>query len=287
MLSFFSPINAPKPGDWLSLNQEFPQTYMKFITQAKKAKKRIAKNNKICIVQLGPLEPEKSPDMTVLSNYAAIFFQLSVTVIPQIEIVQLNDADILVTQNQIKDKVRIKCRSDFSGRVQLETFGIHRILRRLIDNVDCFCLIALTMYDLYTESHNFLFGEADTVNYVGVFSFSRYSPHFYKPSLDSVPLSESDKIKLVWRAVAVEVHELAHMFQLDHCVHFQCVMNGSNHLEESDSQPQHLCPVCLHKLHYMVDFDPVLRYQQLEKFYQENKFQEDQNWVTQMLLKSL
>jgi len=28
-------------------------------------------------------------------------------------------------------------------------------------------------------------------------------------------------------------HEIGHMFGIHHCVHFSCLLNGSNHLEES------------------------------------------------------
>lgn len=37
---------------------------------------------------------------------------------------------------------------------------------------------------------------------------------------------------------------------IQHCIFFHCVMNGSNHLAETDSQPLHICPIDLRKLHY-------------------------------------
>lgn len=50
------------------------------------------------------------------------------------------------------------------------------------------------------------------------------------------------------RFLQVMTHEVCHMFGLKHCIWMQCLMNGSNHLEESDRRPPHLCPVCLRKL---------------------------------------
>ena len=41
-------------------------------------------------------------------------------------------------------------------------------------------------------------------------------------------------------------------------------MNGSNHLEENESKPFDLCPVCLKKLHYVLKFDIVERYKALK-----------------------
>ncbi len=61
------------------------------------------------------------------------------------------------------------------------------------------------------------------------------------------------------------------MFNMDHCVYFHCLMNGSNHLQESDARPMHLCPVCLRKLHHSVGFDPVERYRNLLGFWKERQ----------------
>ena len=66
------------------------------------------------------------------------------------------------------------------------------------------------------------------------------------------------------------VHEIGHMFGLGHCVYYNCIMNGSNHLEESDKAPLELCPVCLHKLHYVHGFDIMTRYTQFHKFCQQH-----------------
>jgi len=53
---------------------------------------------------------------------------------------------------------------------------------------------------------------------------------------------------LLRRSCKVLAHEMAHMFGIEHCIYFHCLMNGSNHLEESDARPMHLCPVDLRKL---------------------------------------
>jgi len=51
------------------------------------------------------------------------------------------------------------------------------------------------------------------------------------------------------------VHEIGHMFGIEHCIYFDCCMNGANHIAESDAQPIHLCPVYVHKLEYVIGFD--------------------------------
>ena len=69
------------------------------------------------------------------------------------------------------------------------------------------------------------------------------------------------------------------MFGLTHCIYFRCVLNGSNHLAESDSRPMHLCPVCLHKLQYSISSDLVTRYRSLRKFYAQAAFDDEAQWT--------
>lgn len=56
-------------------------------------------------------------------------------------------------------------------------------------------------------------------------------------------------------------------------------MNGSNHLQETDSQPLHLCPVDLRKLHDSVGFDPVERYRRLLALSEEAGFLDEEIWL--------
>ena len=90
---------------------------------------------------------------------------------------------------------------------------------------------------------------------------------------------------LLRRSAKVLVHETAHMFSLAHCIYFKCVMNGSNHLQESDSRPLSLCPVCLRKLKSSIGFDVAARYYRLQRFYSNVGFVYEQDWVTRRLKK--
>jgi archaemetzincin len=73
------------------------------------------------------------------------------------------------------------------------------------------------------------------------------------------------------------------MFGLNHCIYYRCVINGFNHLEESDARPLHVCPVCLRKLHYSIGFDICDRYRKLYRFYQKVGLDEYSNWVSNRL----
>jgi archaemetzincin len=90
---------------------------------------------------------------------------------------------------------------------------------------------------------------------------------------------------LLRRSAKVLVHETAHMFSLAHCIYFKCMMNGSNHLQESDSRPLALCPVCLHKLQHSIGFDVAARYRRLLEFYRKVGFEYEEDWVAGRLTK--
>lgn len=74
------------------------------------------------------------------------------------------------------------------------------------------------------------------------------------------------KSTIVMRACKTMCHEIGHMFGMMHCIYYECLMNGSNHMEESDSRPIFLCPVCLRKLQLACKFDIQHRYLQMIPF---------------------
>ena len=63
-----------------------------------------------------------------------------------------------------------------------------------------------------------------------------------------------------------------------HCVFYECGMNGSNHRRESDSRPLWLCPVCLRKLAWVLDFDLIERYKNLSKISERFGFEAEQSF---------
>ena len=72
---------------------------------------------------------------------------------------------------------------------------------------DAFCVVGITMIDLYpSESFEFVFGQANCSNGIGVFSFARYDPLFYtkKPKSSSKTSTMPCTSPLVlWRSCKV------------------------------------------------------------------------------------
>jgi predicted Zn-dependent protease len=149
-------------------------------------------------------------------------------------------------------------------------------------------ILAVTMADLYSGKDDlFTCGLADMKS-VGIFSFARYHPDRDNFSLAGEWSSTRKNAMMVSRACKTAVHEIAHLFNIGHCVYRHCCMNGSGHLREDFSIPHHLCPVCLAKLKWVMgDFmDLKRRAMNLIQFYQENLgFEEEAQRLTLMLQK--
>jgi archaemetzincin len=150
-------------------------------------------------------------------------------------------------------------------------------------------MLAVTMADLYPkESWNFVFGEATYKERVGVFSLARNDPAFWEAAaaaiVDEAPAMIADvRTLLLRRACTTLAHETGHMFGISHCRYYQCLMGGSNGMEESDRAPASLCPVCLHKLYLAHPFAPRERQSALVKFYQMSELANDQRHAQSLL----
>ncbi|MHC4752826.1 MAG: archaemetzincin [Planctomycetota bacterium] len=257
----YEPIPIPKPGDWLAVHRETGQTFDEF----EKSKPNRPDNirRKIYLQPLGEFPKGQVPLVESVREYAGAYFAMEVTVLPRLAI----RGDNITTRTNPSTRNR-----------QILTGDVLAILKKNLP-ADAFCVLAITMEDLYPEpSWNFVFGQASLRQRVGVYSFARYDPAFYGEKRGK----DYEKV-LLRRSCKVLVHETGHMFGLLHCIYFKCVVNGSNHLKESDSRPLHLCPVCLRKLQYSIGFDVVSRYRNLLSFYTKVGFDSEIRWTANRL----
>ncbi|MFH1725535.1 MAG: archaemetzincin [Elusimicrobiota bacterium] len=253
----FEPVPDPKPGDWLAEHRELGQSFEKFL-ESKPNRPEEARST-LYIQPLGEFPKKRSPSLKRLKEFAGIFFGTETDL--------LKPSDLKKTGITTRD-------NPHAGARQLLTGDVLAFLRGRLPE-KAFAVVAVTMEDLYPgPDWNFVFGQASLQHRVGVFSFVRYVPAFYGLKRGK----DSEKV-LLRRSLKVLVHETAHMFGLKHCVFFRCVINGSNHLAESDSRPIHLCPVCLRKLQHSAGFDVAERYRKLGKFYERAGFQDEAGWV--------
>lgn len=257
----FEAIPIPKPGDWLAVHREAGQRFDEFVKSKPNRPDKVRR--KIYLQPLGQFPKGQIPLVEILTEYASAYFAMEVQVLPSLD---LSDDSITTRTNQ------------FTQKRQILAGDVLAILKKNLPE-DAFCVLAITMEDLYPEpSWNFVFGQASLRERVGVYSFARYDPAFYGQKRQK----DYEKI-LLQRSCKVLVHEMAHMFGLQHCIYFKCVLNGSNHLKESDSRPVHLCPVCLRKLQYNIGFDVVSRYRNLSLFYQKVGFDNEARWIATRL----
>jgi archaemetzincin len=254
--SAFEPIPKPGPHDWLTAHEERGQTFEEF--KASHPNRPTQTRHIIHLQPLGEFAPEHSPALDTLREFAAAFFAMEVKVLPAIPI-----AAKFTTR-----------RNPHTSNSQILTSDVLKFLKARVP-ADAFCILGITMHDLYPEpSWNFVFGQASLRDRVGVYSFARYDPAFYGESR-----AAGYEALVLRRSCEVLAHETGHMFGLAHCTYFNCLMNGSNHLDESDSRPLHLCPVCLRKLQWSVGFDVLKRYAALEKTTRAAGLGDEADWL--------
>lgn len=178
---------------------------------------------------------------------------------------------------------------------------------------DAFAVVGVTMEDLYSsEGDLFVAGMAAGGSKVAVLSFARYHPrirmHFQnwwdygyvsksaeysyfeenkkRPPTVLLPPTTLDavsKANYLRRAGKLVVHELAHVYGIDHCVHYHCVMNGTGHLVEDFKSPAFLCAVCLRKVQFRMGFDVPQRYRNLLDVFKAGGMEKETKWVQKRL----
>jgi len=256
--SEFEPIPKPGPHDWLAVHPEPGQTFDEF--KASDPNRPTGPRRVIYLQPLGEFAADRSRPIEKLREFASAFFALKVKALPAVSL----DASKFTTRHNPN-----------TGNLQILASDVLDFLKARVP-ADAFCLLAITMEDLYPEtSWNFVFGQASLRERVGVYSFGRYDPAFY-----GQPRGPGYETLLLRRSCKVLAHETGHMFGLAHCTFFNCLMNGSNHLVESDRRPLHLCPVCLRKLQWSIGFDVLERYRALERVIRADGFIDEADWLT-------
>lgn len=313
--TFFRPIPRPSSADdWLAQYREEGQTFSDFQRQSpwlgrRKVKGMVGPFNacgpdllsrypgkSVCILPLGPFPGGSSPSLDHLQQFAEAFFCTPVLLLPAVGLdvagqkvtLQFSEEHSVAGMRVGERRCGVQSRHHPpSGRYQLQATSVLKVLKD-IRIEPAVCTIAVTMSDLYCDPEDlFVAGWAAGNARVACFSFFRYNPlitfspeewhnvHHLEGQGSPAPPS-----LLLQRCCKLLVHEAAHLLGVDHCVFYQCCMNGSGHLAEDFAQPMHLCPVDLHKLQLLCGFDVCQRYRRLLAFYQQHQMGEEAEWVS-------
>lgn len=274
--SFTRLPSVPPRGSWLAEQEEKGQSFKSFARRSFRCSPH-GHCDTLYIAPIGRFDSARSPSLDALVQYAAAYFGCKVGVLPV----------------QPIKAVMENARQGEEGQLQLECGTIRDYLCKTMKQPrDSFGVLAITMEDLYPIKNgvawNFVFGQASPMDGVGVFSFARYDPSgefLSVASGDLAPMEPAEYQQLLRRCCRVLTHEGSHVIGLKHCIHFQCLMNGSNHLQESDAAPLHLCPLCLRKLAEGCSIGERVqqRYELLLQWYRDHGFDEDAAFIQTQL----
>lgn len=266
--SLFGPISVHSRSDWITSHPEAPQDFEQFFTDRYR-NKPCPEKHIIYIQSIGSLGNTRvisEEYMKWLKGYCeAFFYGLTVKFLEPVSV------------SATRCAFRV---NEHTQNLQIHAGHILAFLKKKKPQ-DAFCIVGITMIDLYPrDSWNFVFGQASLTDGVGIFSFARYGKDFYSTRYEGKVkqprrTSSSDysifdnyynpeiTSILLWRSCKTLTHEIGHIFGLRHCQWLACLMQGSNHLEESDRRPLNLCPICLRKLQCAIGFSIVERYRAL------------------------
>ena len=236
--NFHNPIPNPEESDWLSSQSESGQTFAKYVSEGQK----VSKNRRV--IYINPLQNISTNFLNNCILYCQNFFAPMI-----VKIINLGSLESLHIESRI---------NEYTNKIQYNASEINAKLSNYVPN-DAHCVVSILLDDLYPKKEwNFVFGLASYYKRVGVFSFARFNPSFL-----GQPEPNNLDNYLLYRSCNTLVHEICHTFGLSHCIFYQCLMNGSNNIEEQAKRPLIECPVCLRKLQYSIGFEPLERYTKL------------------------
>lgn len=209
---------SPEEGDWLLEMEEKGRTFKEY---TKSNPHRPTKFSRIYICEVGEFDGIKRKLLKDTIRYIEAFFGLEVKVHSKV------DFDSIPSRGW---------RSREDGNIQIHTDWVLSRLKRDVPD-DAQTYIAFSSYDLYPEEDwNFVFGMASLRDRTGVWSIYRNGD------------PKEDYTLCLRRTISTAIHEICHAYGIVHCIGYECLMNGSMSLEESDRGVLYMCPQCLNKL---------------------------------------
>jgi archaemetzincin len=227
-----------QPGDWLESHNEPGQTFAQF--RADNAARNYEKAF-LYIQPLGDFNAEQTKIVQDTAEAMEIFFGVKTKMLEALPSSLVPNEARRINPNTENPQI-------------LTGYILDEILVPRIPS-DALAMIAFTPSDVWPgEGWNFVFGMASFDHPVGVWSLYRMGD------------PKTEYALCLQRTLKIALHETGHMLGIKHCIAYECGMNGTNSLEETDRHPTAFCPICERKLWWSLGFDIKARYQKLADY---------------------
>jgi len=243
VVPFFETMHI-EAGDWLESHPEDGQTFEEYL--AIQPTLPTTERDTIVIQPIGDFTSEQRKALRLTADYMRAFYGLRVRLEPE----------------QALGKVPAgMTRIRYPNNLQIRTsYFLDGVLPKMLPT-DATAFLVFTSSDLFPdEQWNYVFGQASLESRVGVYSLFR---------LGEKSKGQAAFEKLLDRTLKIAVHETGHMFSMLHCTKYECLMSGTNHLQETDRRPHDVCPECMAKIAWALNYDPVPRYLNLAAFWKK------------------
>ncbi len=260
-------IQEPKSGEWLERNKERGQTFTQYWNKNNTIQpvRTTEQRKKIYLQLYGDFDETQFRLMDSVQRFLSIFYELP---IERLEPKKL-DSTQLDTANW-----RVHLQNGFQVRTGFLLDSLEKNLPS-----DGVLLVAFTTNDLYpSQKWNFVFGQARLHDRVGIWSMARFGDKdLINQDIDAFNLA-------LQRTCKTAVHEIGHIFSLQHCIFYRCAMQGANNLTELDGHPLYFCPVCDSKIISNLKLPLSKRYENLAAFWKNQQQLETSNYYRKSAL---
>lgn len=251
-------LSAPQKGEWRYDRNEKFQTFEDF-QKMEKIKPEAGKNT-IYLQPIGDFNDLQKEEIELTKEYLKIYFQLETKVLPALS-------------NTIFPKSVRRIFKDGQEQI-LAGYVLDSILIKRKPK-DAVAFMGITERDLFPKPEwNYVFGIASYQDGVGVTSMYRFADG---------NLTELNFNKSLERFMKISSHEIGHMFGISHCLNANCVMNGTNHLPETDSHFARACSLCQQKLNLSIKYDNKKRLLELKNFFEKQHLKSEMTRAEQDL----
>lgn len=243
-------LAEPKPGEWLAEHDEDGQTFAEYkdcdptLPQGERTK--------IYVQPIGTFAGAQKRILDDTVEYLALCYGLEVIVQEALPVTQ-------IPSSAKRENPHSKMEQLYTGYI------LEDVLAPSLPD-DAAAFLALTDIDLWPgRGWNFVFGEASLAQRVGVWSVHRNG---------DPGEGEAAYRSCLLRSLKTACHETGHMFSIQHCTAYQCLMGGRNHMEESDASPLWMCPECVAKVLWATPSTLVTRFEKLQAFCESRELRE-------------